>query len=683
MKHSVTAMDLGTSTTCICTCVNDTVHVLRPEPYQSDHLGGAVPTLVLYRDGALLTIGAQAELEYLEAGLRERQHYALHGQFKPDIAVSEDARQHMQDFLTLLRAKVPTEDWLLVGVPCQAGNHYRQMLQQCLNDSGFANARFLDEPVGAVIHCIASGVLSPSRASRGVLTVDFGGGTCDLAVLRKGMVVTRSGDMLYGGRLFDDLFYQMLLLRNPHLFDQLQQEGNTDYVHWVACRQTKEEFSNAVRANRAVSHTVRVRWSYYTGGRVVERAAYIKDLRWADFLIRAGAYVASEALRARLAGHALSVELSPEAQGLREGKRVDLISWFENLLLRELKDIQLEALAHGGDKAVLDIPQVLLTGGSSCWPFVEDIVRKVMGDKVQVLLGDEPYADIARGLAQYPLLKERLHRGRMALEEELPQFIRSRIEEQAIHQTLQAGTAQIMQELQEMLRAHVLTPEFVRYREDGGSLRTLMENIASAMQRHEANIRAFLSDELHQLGRRIGASCREELQHWFRGKGITIMPERLEKGWITVSMDRFLHRIADKLMAGTFAQEKEMAELATTVIGPSLAAFIAAHLPLAGGILPVLVVGIGGAVLMKKMGWSSWLVEQCLKLPVLGMVRRRLFSDERLQALCDDQLTLMRNSFCDLVLEEWGRERDGVTSEVRRIIEEEIAALDILNTSPA
>ena len=65
------------------------------------------------------------------------------------------------------------------------------------------------------------------------------------AVLRKAAVVARSGDMLYGGRLFDDLFYQLLLERNPGLSAQLEREGNARHVHWLACRRAKEDFSDA------------------------------------------------------------------------------------------------------------------------------------------------------------------------------------------------------------------------------------------------------------------------------------------------------------------------------------------------------------------------------------------------------------------------------------------------------
>ena len=110
--------------------------------------------------------------------------------------------------------------------------------------------RDLREPVGAVLPCLAAGALPPYLAARGVLTVDFGGGTCDLAVLRRADVVGRHGGMLYGGRLFDDLFYQLLLRRNPHLEAQLQREGNSYYVHWVACRRAKEEFSSSMHQNR-------------------------------------------------------------------------------------------------------------------------------------------------------------------------------------------------------------------------------------------------------------------------------------------------------------------------------------------------------------------------------------------------------------------------------------------------
>lgn len=671
MEPSVTAMDLGTSNTCLTFCAGGSVAVLRPEGWHNAALGGAVPTLLLYRGDAPFLIGAAAELEFGEASEAERRGYVLRGQFKPDIAVRQEARRWMEDFLRLLRARVEIRGQVLVGIPCQAGNHYRQVLRQCLHATGWERVRFLREPMGAVIHYIAAGILPPSLAARGVLTVDFGGGTCDLAMLRRADVTARHGDMLYGGRLFDDLFHQMLLERNPGLDRQLHEEGNAYYVHWVACRQAKEDFSAAMSLNREQPVTVRVRWSSWDGRKAGERSAYIENLSWNAFLARAGAYAASPDLLESLREHADRAELSPQARGLLEGKRVDLISWFEDILLAMLNAVRRED-ADARARA----PRVLLTGGSSAWPFVEALARQNLGPETQVIMGDEPYADIAKGLAQYYVLAERLRESRAALREGLPAFMEKRIHRRAIRGTLEGGVEQLKKEFGDFIRAVILLPEFRAFRDKGGSLRQLMHGIAAAMRREDERARSLLEDAVGRMTRRVAEACRAEIRAWFREKGIPIMPEKLEHAWLGVEMERFLSRMGEDLGGATLLHGRDAAAMTAMLAGPGLAA-LAAGTPLAAAVL-----GIGGLVIMKLFRLDRWMVEKSLALPVPGPVRRMLFHENRLESLCAEQIEAFGAALRERLFQQWAETEGRILADAVRVAEEEIAALDILNVSP-
>lgn len=683
----VTAMDLGTSNTCVTRCDGGPVEVLRPEGWHNATLGGAVPSLILYRDGQPFLIGAAAEYEFGESGEAERARYALRSQFKPDIAVRDDARQWMVDFLRLLISRLespahsPAHNLgrLLVGIPCQAENHYQQTLRRCLTEAGWEDARFLREPLGAIIHYIAAGVLPPSLAARGVLTVDFGGGTCDLAMLRRADVVSRHGDMLYGGRLFDDLFYQLIVARNPGLEKELRAEGNAYYVHWVACRRAKEDFSAAMQQDRTKPVTVRVRWSRWDGDAARERSAYIEHLTWEDFLSAAGAYAASDELLESLRQHAEWAGLSTRAQGLLDGKRVDLIAWFEDILLTTLGAVRHEGQGgHGALGPLADMPLVLLTGGSSAWPFVRDLVEQTLGPRVRVLIGDEPYADIAKGLAQYHVLAEHLREGRGALQRELPSFMEERIRRRAIGQTLERGSAEVLAELTDFLRNVILLPQFRAYREQGGSLRTLMENIATATRAQETRVRGLLDDAARRLGRRVVDECRAELKLWFREKGIPIVPERLEQTWLAMEMDSFVARMAEQLGGATLEQGRNAAALSALLAAPGLAALAASATPLAA-----VAVGVGGLVVMKIFKLDNWMVDKTLLLPLPGFARSRLFAESRLDALCGEQLEAFGKHFSQQILDEWSAAEGRILAEAERVAKEEIEALDILNITPA
>lgn len=666
-----TAMDLGTSNTCISQWADGAVRVLRPEGWHNAALGGAIPTLLLYKNGVPFLIGAAAEHEFGEATAKQRAAYILRGQFKPDIAVQREACVWMEDFLRLLRARVDVQGELLVGIPCQAENHYQQTLRQCLHAAGWQGAHFLREPLGAVLHYVATGALAPSIAARGVLTVDFGGGTCDLAMLRRAEVAARYGDMLYGGRLFDDLFYQLLLEYNPGLVRTLESEGNVYYVHWVACRRAKEDFSAAVAEDRSRPVTMRVRWSTFDGHTVAERAAYIPELTWETFCLRAGAYVACPELRRALAEHAQRAETSPRAQGMLAGKRVDLIAWFDDILHSALWAARKEA-SHN-----IEPPLVLLTGGSSAWPFVQDSVRQILGPDTRLIIGDEPYADIAKGLAQYPVLTAHLREGRNALREGLPTFMEERIRRKAIHETLDAEITRLLTELGNFARAVILLPSFRHYRDEGGSLSALMERIVSTTQEQDHRVRALLEDALSRTARRVSEACRAELKAWFREKGIPIVPERLSQTWLGAAMDSFVSAAGQQLAYATLLEGRNAASMAALITGPGLAALAASGTPLAA-----LALGLGGLILMRVFGVDRWLVDKSLDVPVPGMLRRRLFREERLESLCNEQVAAFALSFRTQLFDTWAASENTILAEAGRVASEEIEALDILNISP-
>ncbi len=668
----ITAMDLGTSNTCIASCEQDKVSIVKPAEWHNAALGGAVPTIILYKNDQPFLIGSAAEYEFGESTSTERKNYTLHSQFKPDIAVRDDAKAWMIDFLRLLRSRVTPHERILVGIPSQAENHYQQTLRSCLKETGWDKAQFLREPVGAVLHYIAKGALPPSLAARGVLTVDFGGGTCDLAYLRRADIAGRHGDMLYGGRLFDDLFYQILLEHNPKLEKRLIAENNDYYVHWVACRRAKEEFSAAMNVDRTKSITVRVRWSYFDGKAVQESAAYIENFTWDDFLAKAGAYMASPKFLQLLMEHGQRSGLSPRGIGLLEGKRVDLISWFEDILLETLKAARQEK-----HSPLADMPLVLLTGGSSAWPFVQDIVLQTLGERTKLLFGDEPYADIAKGLAQYTMLAEHLKEGRKALQLELPTFMDENIRRKAIQQTLEQGSEELLLEVGDFLRQVILLPEFRRYREQGGAVSKLMEGVATAMLKEESRIRHLLDDAMNRMGRNVVNACRTELKNWFHQKGIPVIPDRLEQTWLSLEMDEFIKRMADELGKSTLSQDRQAAELATMIAGPGLAALAASGAP-----MTAMTIGLSGLVLMKVFKLDRLVVGKVLHVPIPPILRRKLFREARLEKLCSEQINAFGKDFKKQILEQWNESEGRVLSEAARVASEEIDALDILNITP-
>ncbi len=664
------AMDLGTGSTCVAGAIPPTgstedplVEVVRPDGWSNAALGGAIPTVILYKDNEPFLIGSAAEHEFGEATKDERRRYTMRSQFKPDVAVNGEARRHMEDFLRLLRPRIGEPKNLLAGLPCLAENHYRRALRQCFLEAGFGDVLFLREPLGAVINAVAGGILPPSVAARGLLVVDFGGGTCDLAVLRRADIIGCHGDMLYGGRLFDDLIYQILLKRNPKLEPRLEAEGNAHYVHWIACRTAKEEFSRAMDSDPCRKISLRVRWSNFRGREVSQESAYIADLGWDEFLDEAGNYRASRSFLKQLAGHGDRAGHSSMAEGLLAGKQVDLISWFEHILARAVDQSGLAASLDG-------IPTVLLTGGSSSWPFVKQLVRHNLGEFAAIHLSAEPYADIAKGLAQHGALSASLRRGRASLREDLPLFMEKNIRRKIIRQSLDAGISRVWRQCAELLRDVVIMPEFTRFREQGGRMDSILANVTKTAQKEEERLATIMIEGLSRLGKTIAEECRAELRAWFAEKGITILPERLEHDWLNLELHVFLTGLirdmgTEKLL-GIHSFKEIMAAASaggkdSATIFPALSAALTASL---NGLLQLTLHNV------NKI------------LPLPSTLRKSLFSEKRALALCNQQMEIFGQGFREHVLKEWAEAEARILGEAARVAQEEIAALDVLDISP-
>ena len=106
------------------------------------------------------------------------------------------------------------------------------------------------EPEGALWFHLNRKDIGLDQASDGALVIDFGGGTCDFAYMCRSKVQHAWGDMQFGGRLFDDLFFRWFLDKNPDVLARLCANNDEYFVHWYLCREAKEHFSKTMDQNR-------------------------------------------------------------------------------------------------------------------------------------------------------------------------------------------------------------------------------------------------------------------------------------------------------------------------------------------------------------------------------------------------------------------------------------------------
>lgn len=153
--------------------------------------------------------------------------------------------------------------------------------------------------------------LAASDALQGRLVVDFGGGTCDFAYLRRGRVQHSWGEMRLGGRLFDDLFFQWLIDDNPGVLDRLREDGAEYFIHSFICCEAKESFSLSMTRDRSEQFSKPVR--HY--GR-------IRSMTWEAFVHRSRHYSPTETYRPFLTQMGGGAQLEPGP--------TDLLAWFRD-----------------------------------------------------------------------------------------------------------------------------------------------------------------------------------------------------------------------------------------------------------------------------------------------------------------------------------------------------------------
>jgi len=496
----VLGVDFGTCNSYFCKCPDDLV-----QPSSIDFGTGTdgLATAILYREGREPLVGHEALHEWGEATDQERGDYRLRTHFKPDIAVSGEARTCARDFFAAVLAQwerrhveiKPAERQVLVGVPSEAMEAFRNALADLADEAGYGRIRMVDEPVAALLHHVQHRDLSPQQAHQGVLVVDFGGGTCDFAYMCRLEVRHSWGDMWLGGRLFDDMFFQWFLEQNADAPARLDAANAEYFVHWHECRETKEFFSRTMARDR--TEVVRKRLGPY---------GLLRDLTWEGFRDRAARYRPTPEFTRHLREAACPVQALVTPDG-----GVDLLGWFRDRL-----EEGLEANHIRPD----EVERVLLTGGSSQWPFVPDVLREVLhidpDDPQRILRSDRPYVAIGEGLAMLPAVQHEFEQTRRRLQAELPALLEGEIDplvEEAVDQALELVSEDVATELFDDRIRGILQ----EYRERGGSAASLRHRIETAVAGFEQRARAIVQRHMALIEKGVPQQVGQCVAAWLGG----------------------------------------------------------------------------------------------------------------------------------------------------------------------
>jgi molecular chaperone DnaK len=517
--RNILAIDFGTTNTYFCKCPADQI-----SPVGVDFGTGrdGLPTAILYRGEREPLVGEPALHEYGEAAPQEREGYRLHTQFKPDIVESEEAARAATDFLkcVVLQAQRqhialdPAQYEVIFGVPSEAQTEFRTKLSQIARTAGYGEVRLMDEPKGALLHHLWHKDFSPEEARRGILVIDFGGGTCDFAFLQSLQVSHSWGDMELGGRLFDDLFFQWFLEQNPEALRAMEKAGDTYYVHSYVCREVKEFFSLTMARDR-----------FEKVSKSVGRYGSLRGMDWPGFLDRAQRYTPSPTFVRHLEDMGLRTTEAGKPGRLESAIRnpqsaIDLIDWFRTSLSHGLTEQGIETKT---------ISRVILAGGSSQWPFVADVVTEALGvERSRLMRSDRPYAVIAQGLSILPALQKEFEETREELRRDLGRFCRTQVRP-LVQKVTDGYVAGVAADVTTELFDKIIRPILEEFRQKGGSVKSLRDSIAGQVKANEAKLTEIIEARMRTLRLGLPGELNELLRDWFGSYGLSVGEKPLEE----------------------------------------------------------------------------------------------------------------------------------------------------------
>jgi len=652
-NKNVLAIDFGTANTYYCKCAGDQ---LSPQGVDFGDGRDGIATAILYRKDKSPLIGNTALAEYGDATPQERAAYKLRTNFKPDIARSEEAKRVATDFLAtileesrLQRLDIePAERQVIFGVPSEAGSDYREALSEVAREAGYGEIMMVDEPKGALLYHVFHKDLPVRDALRGLLVVDFGGGTCDFAFLYRGEVRHSWGDMNLGGRLFDDLFFQWFLDENPGALETIRKDGNEFFIHWYLCREIKEFFSRTMARDRTEKVT-----------KAVHQYGRISNMTWDAFLKRASSYSPSATFKQFLqdlgcSGWASQADTAP----------VNLLEWFRSCLVDGLRQASI-------DKA--DIRFVILAGGSSQWPFVPDILQEELRiESKQIMRSDRPYAAISEGLAILPALQARNKAIQQKLQMELPKFLNSELKP-LVRRRIETIAEEIGEAVTRELFDEKIKPILLEFRSKGGSIASLKGHIASVAASFEPRLRTILQEKSANFTKGLPYAVKELVSKWFNAHGLRLPeddvvvegvdPKRVAKPNLS-DVDFYDNNIIEVISICTIA----LTTVITAMIcgGSGMALIASGPIGWIIGAILGLVISLYGTEKAKQMA-EEW--------DVPGWVLKMVLTDSKIAETRNKMLTDIKSA----AQQEMTRVEDKIIEQISNLVKHEIEALSDIN----
>jgi hypothetical protein len=348
---------------------------------------------------------------------------------------------------------------------------------------------------------------------------------------------------------------------------------------------------------------------------------------------------------------------------------LDLLGWFRRSLRQGLADERVRGR---------DLACVILTGGSSAWPFVAEIVEQELADlkpSPRLVQSDRPYVTVSQGLSIIPAFQVRLASTQTGLRAELPGFISDRIAP-LIERRMNDSAERIAELVAAGLFDERIDPILRAVRDEGGSVAALKARIAEQAAAFKPEIERIVTTEIGKVLSGIAADTTELMQDWYRRHRL-VVGEVLTSNGVPVALGEGL-RIGDPNIYG---QIKDIVWALSTTIVTVLVAVISGGAGTAliasgpVGLVVGAIIGLAAGALAMAYGVeeAKRRAEHWEGTPV--WLLRRVLTDAKIAELRAD----IKTQVADRVKEQTDSARQALEEQIGQRVEQEIENLSAIS----
>ncbi|RLD12417.1 MAG: hypothetical protein DRI44_00680 [Chlamydiae bacterium] len=645
-KHYI-GIDFGTSNSYFCITPDD---VLQPNPICFDN-DTSIETAVLWENNEVKDFGSSAVKGWNYASPADKRNWRLSLQFKPDISSSARAKddavaflrsaaRYMKERNLLPNAREINNFNVIIGIPAKILAGHKDAMREIMTQAGFDNFKLVEEPVAALLHHIIRHDINTEDIGNGILVIDFGGGTCDVAFMLRLDVKHKFGDPLLGGRLFDDLFYQWFLSQNANVESKFEGASDSYYLHWVKCREMKETFSNTMRKNKNEI------FSFH-----IPNYGHLDNATWEEFIHRAENYTPDKSFLKELKSYGKAYEK------LTSEKTINLIQHFREAIESVIKNnkIKIENIEH-----------VILTGGSSVWSFVREIVLETFFlENKQILESANPRAAIGEGLALLPLIKERFNVIKNKLKRE--QYEKSLEITKSVMADVQDFYSCISDEIIEKIFNEAVAPAVNSFSKKGGTTEQLNSLIRVKVEDLQPEFEKIIEIQKPELKAEISDRITNILNNWFESHNI-------KKHNIDINLPSVRNT---KIQFGNINVPSELEFIIASIGG-----LITASL-LGGGGIALLMAGPGGWLIGLGIGTAGiffGMKKLTSKIPIPGMLMDNIVTRKAIDISLKRAKAKTRRKMLNYLNKQFVQNKEILNNQISNFIVDQIKSLDAINS---